>query len=360
MNMTANLGRTRRWLLCATALIGLLLLLIAAAPAARAGQYEPNDEIGVATGPIGPQPYGAEFETDQDEDWYWIPLGGQQQIDLAVYFADFHCSYGARAYLVDSQGETIEGLYAISQDYSDEGGDEVQHFLYTTPPAGGVYFLRFTGVGPPCPYEFEVGPGSVFAAGLANPVIRNVEPDDVESSAHGPLVADTLYSGAIDAEGDVDQLYMDALPGTEIQMTLIGYCHERGGVDATITGPAEGPRYNELETSDGYGHGSTSYETGPGGRVYVAVNGEAGCHWQFRVTPGSALGIAPPAPVEAAVDRCARAKHHLRRRQRAVKRLSKALHRARSPRARGRLHHRVEVARRAVRATRHLVAVRCS
>lgn len=353
MNMTAGFNRAKRMLLCACALISLVSLL-AAAPSARAGQYEPNDEIGAATGPIGPQVYSAEFETDQDEDWYWIPLAGQQQIDLAVHFSTYDCSHGGRAYFIDKQGETIDTLYAISQDY--EGGEEEQHFRYTTPPAGGVYFLRFTGVGPPCAYKFEIGPSSVFAAGLANPVIRVAEPDNFKSSAHGPLVADTLYAGAIDAEGDVDQLYMEALPGAEIEMTMIGYCHERGSVDATVTVPGEGSRYNELETTDGYGNGSASYEIGPGGRIYVAVNGGVGCHWQFRVTPGSALRVAPLAPV----DRCARAKHRLRQRKRAVKRLSKALHRARSPRSRGRLHHRVEVARRSVRAARHLVDVKCS
>jgi hypothetical protein len=354
--MCGNLGRSRQVLVGICALAGLLLLLIAVAPAADAAQYEPNDEIGAATGPIGPQVYSAEFETDQDEDWYWIPLGGQQQIDLAVHFSDFHCSYGGRVYLIDSQGETIESLSGVSQDFSEEGGEEVQHFLYTTPPAAGVYFLRFTGVGPPCPYEFEVGPSSVFAMGLANPVIAVEEPDNVESSAHGPLVADTLYAGAIDAEGDIDQLYMEALPRTAIEMTMIGYCHERGSVDAVIKGPGAGPLYNELETTDGYGHGSTSYETGPGGRIYVAVEGGVGCHWQFRVTPATALRTAPPPPI----DHCAQAKHRLRERKRAVKHLSKALHRTRSPRARGRLHHRVEVARRSARVAKHLVAVSCS
>jgi hypothetical protein len=354
MTMSGNLTYSKQALLGIYALAGLVLLLVAAAPAAGAGQFEPNDEIGAATGPIGPQAYSAEFETGQDEDWYWIPLAGQQQIDLAVLFSTYDCSHGGRAYFIDQQGETIDTLDAISQDY--EGGEEVQHFRYTTPPVGGVYFLRFAGVGPPCGYEFEVGPSSVFAAGLANPVIRVVEPDNFKASAHGPIVADTLYAGAIDAEGDIDQLYMEALPGAEVEMTMIGYCHERGSVAATVTAPGQGPRSNELRTTDGYGHGSASYETGPGGRIYVAVNGGVGCHWQFRVTPGSALRAGPPAPV----DRCARAKHRLRQRKRAVRRLTKALRRAKSPRVRGRSHHRVEVARRSVRAAKHQVTVRCS
>jgi hypothetical protein len=334
-------------------LAALVLAAVVAPSAVRAaGVYEPNDEVAAATGPIAPQSYSGTFDTDQDEDWYWIPLAAQQQVDVAVHFSEFGCSYGGRAYFMNSRGETLGTLDAIEQGYGGEEGEEPLHFKYTTPRASGVYYLRFVGAAPPCAYEFSVAPASAYAAGIANPAVHFPEPDNYKNSAHGPIGAEVLYSGAIDAAGDVDQLYLEAAPDAKIEMELFSYCD--GGVQAAITNTAQRSLNGGLEASEGTARGGDLFETGPGGRIYVAISGDVGCHWMFRVSPSSALA-PPPVPV----DPCARAEAQLRDRKRAVKHLERAFHRARTRRARGHLHHRIEAKRRAARAAKHQVAVAC-
>jgi len=363
--MTVNSRAGSLWvkalstLVLATAIIGLL-----PAAAQALGEFEPNDSISAATGPLaGNTAYKGTLETEQDEDWFWIPIAGQQQVTLSVVFHGSSCWLGeghVSAELLDQAGKEITSVDAILQDE----GNKPQTFSYTTPPAARAYYVLLSGGGggsePPCEYEFSISPATAISPAPAqNPVVSLGEPDNFKDSAHGPLAGEVLYAGSIDATGDVDQLYLEAKPGRQLSLELVSYgCEREDGVEGVYTPFGKQAIYNELVDYETGRWNGVTVDTEGGGSIYVALSGSAGCDWQFWASPASALLTQPKVPKH--VDPCARAQRRLGRSKRAVHSLSKRLHHARSARSRGRLHHLIEVHKRAVRAAKHQIHVHCS
>lgn len=345
----------------------LLIAFFALLPVTAAnavGEYEPNDDIVAATGMVGERSYSGTLETEQDEDWFWLPIAGQQQITFNAQFLDDVCWLDgqANARLIDQSGKEIADLEAISKD-EDNG---VQSFHYTTPPVAKAFYVRVAGASGNedlCRYNISVSPAtSVVAPPALNPVIGVGEPDNFKSTAHGPISGEVLYAGMMETAGDVDQLYLKTKPGRELNLEMATYgCGFNDGVvgdiDLAFNTPSVFP--DLYPGSDGQGDRSQILDTGPGGLLYVVISGDASCDWQFWASPASALNTQSSAPSHHA-DPCAAAHKMLRRNNRSIRRLTKRLHSVESAKGRGRLHHRIEARRRAARAARHAIRVHCA
>lgn len=351
------------------AVISVVLVILALLPVATAnaaGEYEPNDDIVAATGPmVGGTGYSGTLETEQDEDWFWLPIAGQQQITFNAQFLDNGCWLDgqAGASLIDQSGKEITDLNAITQD-EDNG---VQSFHYTTPPVAEAYYVRVAGASgdeEPCRYNISVSPvTSVAAPPALNPVIGIGEPDNFKSTAHGPVSGEVLYAGTMETTGDVDQLYLEAKPKKKLILEMAAYgCAFQDGIVGDINLAFSTPSvFPDLYPQNDNGHWDKSeiLDTEGGGRLYIAISGDANCDWQFWASPASALNTQPPAPPHHA-DPCAVAHKMLRRNTRSVHRLTKRLRHVTSAQSRGRLHHRIEARRRAVRAAKHSIRVHCT
>lgn len=347
-------------LILGLAVIGLLVPTNALA----AGAFEPNDDVGTATGPLlGDTNYSGALETEQDEDWYWVPIAGQQQIALSVVFDGNACWLGeaqVHAKLLDSAGKELADFYAISQDEDNDP----QEFRYTTPPEARAYYVQLSGAGGSaelCKYSFHISPAAAISATPAqNPVVRLGEPDNFKEVAHGPIAGEVLYAGSMETAGDVDQLYLETKPGQHLDLELAAYgCAFSDSISGLITPFGKQAIYNELNAEDDGRWTRAQLETEGGGRMYVAISGDANCDWQFWASPASALNTQPPAPAPHA-DPCARARRMLRGDKRSIHRLSRRLHHVTSARSRGRLHHQIEVRRRAARDAKHDIRVHCA
>jgi hypothetical protein len=103
--------------------------LLAATPAAA--QYEPNDHIGQATGPLlGGTAYGGAIETSNDEDWFYFYTAGQAQLDIA---ATSFGPGGIDAILYDANGEHLDEKVATE--------NATAHIYYSAPGPGRYYVL---------------------------------------------------------------------------------------------------------------------------------------------------------------------------------------------------------------------------
>jgi hypothetical protein len=346
-----------------------VLVIFASLPvvtANAAGEYEPNDDIAAAIGPmVGERSYSGTLETEQDEDWFWMAIAGQQQITFNAQFRDDVCWLGgqAEASLIDQSGKEITEMEAIGRD-EDNG---VQSFHYTTPPVARAYYVRVAGAGGDdelCRYDISVSPpASVVAPPAANPVVSLGEPDNFKATAHGPLSGEVLYAGRMETTGDIDQLYLEARPKKKLILDMAAYgCGFHDGIVGDINlAFSTASVFPDLypESDNGHWDESEILDTEGGGRIYIAISGDAGCDWQFWASPASALSTQPPAPPRHA-DPCAAARKRLRRGNRNVRRLTKQLHHATSAISRGRLHHRIEARRRALRAAKHSIRVHCT
>ena len=344
------------WLL-ALEMVALCLCLFPAL-ASASGEYEPNDDITQAT-QMSPMTYKATLETAQDEDWYWVPLGGQQQITFSAAFTGGECWAlpDAEATLRDGLGREVTTLDAILQE---EG--EGQEYHYTTPPASQAFFIQVKGggaTGVPCEYEVSITPASAYTPASQSPVVPVLEPDNVPAQAHGPIMGEVLYAGTIDYENDIDQLYFDSKPDQHIAVELPAFgCGWGDALMAKLTQdgygllPAEG-----LESIESGERGGETFDSRSGGRVYIAVSGGVGCHWQLWASPASALLTSVPTVQHA--NPCKAARRSLKRRIRHLHRLEKKLRRAHVRAVRGKIHHKVEARKRGVRAARHTVRVHC-
>lgn len=344
--------------------VGLLtVLLVLAAPtfARASGEYEPNDDISTAVGPLSAGTvYHGSLETDQDEDWFWAPFGAQQQITVSAAFRNAACNdRSARLDVFDGSGKKLAELNSILQE--DEG--EAQQFKYTTPPAPQAFFFQFRrgsgALAPPCEYDFTISPAMALSPVPAqNPVVRLNEPDDFKAGAHGPIGGEVLYAGTLETAEDVDQLFMDVKPNHQVHLEITSWgCDREGGVEGRMFSDAGEFGFEELATYEPGTRADTELEGNEGGRVYVAVKGELNCDWQLWAWPASslsALAHTPPRkdPCQSAQRRLTGLKHRLRR-------LKKKLHRVSTPRGRGHIHHQIESTRRGVRAAKHGVQMKC-
>lgn len=342
-------------------LVAVLVALLVPASASAAGEYEPNDDISAAVGPLaaGTAYHGA-LETDQDEDWFWAPFGGQQQIFVRAAFSNAACyDYSARVYVFDGSGKELGELNSIVQD--EEG--EFQEFTYTTPPLPQAFFFQFRrgsgGSSPPCEYELTIGPAAALSPVPAqNPVVRLNEPDNFKAGAHGPISGEVLYAGVLETEEDVDQLFLNVKANHEVNLELTSWgCDRESGVEGRMFNSEGEFGFEELRAYEPGVRADTEIDGNRGGRVYVAVNGTLNCDWQIWAWPASALNAGgPPAPRG---DPCQSARHRLARLERRLRKTKQRLRHAATPRARGRIHHQVESIRRGVRAAKHGVRVKC-
>lgn len=334
-----------------------LLFIVAFLFGATAAQadIEPNDEIMQAEGPMGAQTYTGEIQTEQDADWYWFQLGGQQQITLQLKdLSSPGCESITYFNFLDQAGYEIE-------NFTPWGSGEAEYH-YTTSLTGGIYYIQAYGaVGAAgCSYSFSISPSSAYAPPApALPVVEVPEPNEFPSQAFGPLLAGTAYAGALTTDNDVDQMYF-YLRGhhtVEAEVTQ-GNCglEYGGGMQIEITPNGE-EAYDEY--TEGVNTRKTFGVTNEGGPklYYMALSGSE-CRWRVSLSPAESLLAALPTPNTKKLS-CRAAKRMLHRRRIRLHRAERTLRFAHNKRARGRLHHKIEARKRAVRAARHRVKVAC-
>jgi hypothetical protein len=318
-------------------------------------ETEPNDEIMQAEGPMGAQTYTGEIQTEQDEDWYWFQLGGQQQITLQLKdLSSPGCESITHFSFRDQMGYEIE-------QFSPWGSGEAEYH-YTTSLTGGIYYVvAYGGPGAAgCSYSFSINPSSAYATPApALPVVGVPEPNEFKSQAYGPLMAGTEYSGALTTDNDVDQMYF-YLRGhhtVEAEVTQ-GSCglEYGGGMQIEITPNGE-------EAYDEYTEGTNTRKsfgiTNEGGPkiFYMQLTGSE-CRWRVSLSPAESLLAALPTPKTKKLS-CRAAMRTLKRRRIHLHRAERTLRFTHNKHARGRLHHKIEARKRAVRAARHRVKVAC-
>jgi hypothetical protein len=350
----------RRW---GISLSTLLVVFLLGATAAHA-ETEPNDDIteaGILT-PAATET-GA-LTTPQDVDWYSLQLGSQQQITLTASTLNAkQCSSGPEFGLLTYWGEEVHSLRPWEPSASAEM--ETLEYHYTTPVGGGTFYIRVSAfdeeAGPEgCKYQFSVTPASAYVAPPPQlPIVPVPEPNELQAQAFGPLMAGSLYTGSIETSNDKDWLYYYGRASSTVTIVVnrvkcgtghVSFGVFREGKDGSIAGNSS----HEYE-----GHFKRSVAVGPKStKFYVEVEGDLGCYWQLEVSPPEALMTALSEPHQKA-DPCLAAKRRLGRRRARLHRVERALRFARTPRARGILHHKIEARKRAVRAARHSVHVHC-
>lgn len=152
------------------AMAAIAFVYLAAASAAGAAAYEPNDNISQPFGPLlGGTFYTAALETSNDQDWYRFYTSGQRQFDIAASLFDCppneagerNCA-NLYVQLLDANGNEVDNGFVAPP------GQETQHITHTSPgrreyllhvsgDQGNVYRLRvdpadaLTSARPPAP-----------------------------------------------------------------------------------------------------------------------------------------------------------------------------------------------------------------
>lgn len=138
--------------------IALMLAVTAtiAAPASALAQYEPNEGLGQAYGPlVGGTPYSGGIETQNDQDWFYFYTSGQAQIDISIVLTST-CG-GVVLQFVDSDNRIIDERYSTGA---------VEHILYTV-PGPAKYYLVVPGyfyTACTVTYQFRIDPASAVTA----------------------------------------------------------------------------------------------------------------------------------------------------------------------------------------------------
>ena len=322
--------------------------------AMAAGEVEPDNDIISASGPLSSTTYAATLQDERDDDWYWLQLAGGQQITFSAVFNSQGCFFpNASASLIDYYGSTIARL----QGPTFEPG-VVQQYRYTTPGAGGTYYIEVQGGSGDegCEYEFEVSPPSAFAPAPPKPPIVPVsEPDDFLAQAH-PIGAGSLYAGRIDTSNDVDRLYFEAKANQTVSVELAGGGCD-GGVEANVKPPDGSKEFAQTAYGSAESRGTATLKTFGGGRFDIVVSGDLGCQWQLLLSPASALGA--DAPKTSHADPCRDARRALARRRYRLHRLERTLRFASTAR-RPRLLRQITAQKREVRSARNAIRAHCS
>lgn len=153
-------------------LAAIAALMCAGAATALADQYDPNESTAQAHGPItGGQDYNAAFDTENDIEWFYFNVSGEQQLDISYTPTTNEGKCDMYLALFDVDGRQItEGRYASF--------NETEHIRYST-PASGQYLLRAlrsSGVYG-CGYRFKVEPSAAVIK--ENPgVVATINPAD--------------------------------------------------------------------------------------------------------------------------------------------------------------------------------------
>ena len=155
------------------ALLSLVVAMLGlTAVPAYADPYDPNESSSQAFGPLtGGQDYNATFDTENDTEWFYFNVSGEQQLDISYTPTtnEGKCDMFLALYDVDGR-QITEGNYASF--------NEIEHIRYST-PASGQYLLRAlrqSGVFG-CNYRFKVEPAAAVIK--ENPgVVATIKPAD--------------------------------------------------------------------------------------------------------------------------------------------------------------------------------------
>lgn len=320
---------------------------------------EPNNEIIEAEGPLSAQTYTGSIQTEQDEDWYWVQLGSQQQVTFKVEeLPSASCHTIVSFQLLDYWGNKITQLDPWYQEPDEE------EYHYTTAVGGGIYYIKAFGLNAAgCGYGFSITPSSGYApASPKPPVVAVPEPNELQVQAYGPLASGVLYAGAIETQNDVDQLYFDGRAHRTVtfQLTLGSCGYERDGVIRAEFAPLGGePIDEDFGLYEANTRANFSVKVSTRATIYYVKLTGSECRWQAEVSPPESLLSSLPSS-GSRNNACVIDKRLLGRRRARLHRAERTLRFTHDRGARGRLHHKIEARRRAVRAARHAVHVHCT
>lgn len=136
-----------------------LLLAFAGGEAMAAKEYEPNDSLGSAYGPlVGGKDYVAGIETLNDEDWYVFYVKTYSQFDIATTMVKQAASFNRVSLnLFDKDGMTLRDAQSA---FSPGPSEKTNHFPITLSP--GRYYLRVRSgsADPGDRYRFRIDPAA--------------------------------------------------------------------------------------------------------------------------------------------------------------------------------------------------------
>ena len=292
----------------AIAVLGVVFSLVMQVTPARAqAPYEPNDSIGQAAGPlVGGSGLSGVLETTNDYDWYRVHLLGGQQVQISSN--DPSCSDGAPlTKFYDFWGLEVENAY-------------FSPFNWTTPYAGGTFYLAVFQGSPKCPtYRLQVNPASAVVTSESPAPTPGTWPETNEDDAHatGPLSGNVLYSGGQETTNDSDNAFFFLVPNRRLTIEITNATPADHGRDVprpgdpyrteqactlanTLKLPA-GAKFEGEAPSSSLG---TALEAnrrrtytiggGTGGRALLSLSGDKPrCRWQVLMTPADALSPTP-------------------------------------------------------------------
>jgi hypothetical protein len=347
--------------LCTAWAAALGILLLGAAPAWSAGEFEPNDDITLAT-VLAPGTYQAGNDTSTDPDWYAFDLAGRKQVSFSVQPSAtskcFNDLDNFRWSIRDYQGRQV-------REFNMFGAGDAAEYKYTTPPQGGRYYVvvgssQYNHAD--CRYQLTVGPPDAGAPPPAPlPTVTVPEPNDTDDVAYGPLAADTLYEGVIETVNDSDRMFFYAYGSRliNVELTAVSGC---GDVNAFISGASD-----EQATQVGYiasGERITyTFTTDPNTEAYgINVSehqGNTGCRWQLRLSPAGAFAAAIESVPATASPACTAARRQRSRLANLVAQAKKRYARATTRTGRQKSRRTLAARRRDLAAAQRVVSRRC-
>lgn len=341
-------GRDARDLLRSVpARLTLLVVVALLLPTATASaDVEPaNNSLIGAEGPLsGGKVYsGATIDEGAGEDWYYFYAGPFVQLDIRVFTPD-ECDSSSALVLTDENGQSLASTYLYPNIKIKEN-----HIRYTTPAAGGLFYLRAS-----CGeinednehYSFELQPAASILPGpppwLAPAPLA--EPNEDYKTAAGPLAGDVDYEGATSTINDPDWFYFYTLGQRPLDLRLIPRerCNEAELTLHRISREGEPEQISDAEAeTNEVGH--ILYTTPKGVHAFYltaecddSVSLPAG--YRFRISPASAVAsLACIGAVQTRTNERAKASR-LRARLRQAKHNAK---RTRNPRARQRIKRKI-------------------
>jgi hypothetical protein len=347
--------RTRGAIPC-LALFGFAVALMSIpATAFASSETEPNNTILTATGPIGAETYSGELQGSGDVDWYWMELGGQQQLTFTASTVETsECRNGPELAVVTNWSRALASL-------RPEGGAERQ-YRFSTPAGGGRYYVRVSSeYGTDCQYSFSIGPTSAFVPPpAALPVVEVPEPNEFPGQAYGPLKAGVLYSGKIETSNDLDWLYFEGRPNRRVTITPTVFGCEGGLLEATLLKEISEGAFHTIYAGGEYeGSGTGTVSIGPRPHTwYLQIEGDEGCSWQLEVSPLQSL-LGPQGKAEGQSG-CAGDKQALKRRRGELRRIEQRAVSARTAGQRNAVRRALASGRHRVKAARAEVRKECT
>ena len=268
----------------------IVLFALALLPTGPAfAEPEPDNWIWQATGPITNGQFSGTIPSDNDNDWYMFYAASQTQ--LTITLAPNACpSY--LAFYGTNGGSRIDGTAGSTTT--------PRTITYTTALGTNRYFIRMYEYSDSCQtdaYSVSMTPVSGLMSGPPMPTATTStgEPNESAAQAWGPLAGDTIYTGTLETQNDVDWLYfyasaafdLTAISSTECD----GYARLRSSNEGYGTISGTGYTYNS------YSH--LTFTPAEWKRYYLEMTGNTGCTWRISISPASAIQSGP-APVTPA------------------------------------------------------------